>query len=200
MKIAVLGAGHVGRTLGTALSAAGHDVRFGVPNPSRHPDLPGAADVAPAIDSATGPDGVIVFAVPGRAVPELLEQHGSRLDGALLIDATNQVGQAALHQLPVLTTALPGARIARAFCTAGVEVMTQPVIGGQRADSVWCGPDGADAVTIETLIADVGFRPVRAGGLDAADVVDGVTRLWFALAVGGWGRHSGIQVLGSRTA
>jgi predicted dinucleotide-binding enzyme len=47
------------------------------------------------------------------------------------------------------------------------------------------------------LIRDVGLRPVRAGGLEAADVVDGVTRLWFALAFsGGWGRHHGLRIVG----
>jgi predicted dinucleotide-binding enzyme len=45
----------------------------------------------------------------------------------------------------------------------------------------------------------VGLRPVRVGGLDCADVVDGVTRLWFALALHqGHGRHLGLRVLTGR--
>ena len=48
----------------------------------------------------------------------------------------------------------------------------------------------------ESLIADVGLRPVRVGALDRADLVDAVFRLWIALAIqGGRGRRLGFQVL-----
>ena len=48
----------------------------------------------------------------------------------------------------------------------------------------------------EQLIGDVGLRPVRVGGLDRADLVDAVFRLWIALAIqGGRGRRLGFQVL-----
>lgn len=52
---------------------------------------------------------------------------------------------------------------------------------------------------VEALIADVGPRPVRDGGLDTADVADRFARLWFALAFGkGRGRQHGLRVLDRR--
>lgn len=49
---------------------------------------------------------------------------------------------------------------------------------------------------VESLIRDTGARPVRICGLDAADVLDGVARLWFALTFGqGRGREHGLKVL-----
>lgn len=37
--------------------------------------------------------------------------------------------------------------------------------------------------TAEALIRDVGLEPVWLGGVEAFDVADGVTRLWFTLAL-----------------
>lgn len=49
----------------------------------------------------------------------------------------------------------------------------------------------------QALQADVGFTPVWVGeGEQAANVIDGVTKLWFALAMGrGMGRHLGFRAL-----
>jgi hypothetical protein len=47
------------------------------------------------------------------------------------------------------------------------------------------------------VIAAVGTRPVRVGDIDAADVVDGITRAWFALAFAeGRGRQIAFKLLG----
>jgi predicted dinucleotide-binding enzyme len=37
---------------------------------------------------------------------------------------------------------------------------------------------------MEQLIREIGLRPVFTGDLSATSIVDGLTRLWFALAVG----------------
>jgi hypothetical protein len=53
----------------------------------------------------------------------------------------------------------------------------------------------ADRPAVEDLIRAVGLRPVYAGD-GAHEVVDGVLRLWFALAIGqGRGRHLAFRVL-----
>ncbi len=72
--------------------------------------------------------------------------------------------------------------------------MADPVLEGQAADLFWCGPGGVDGATVESLIADTGARPIELGDLDAADVLDGVARLWLALAWGR-GREHGFRVL-----
>jgi predicted dinucleotide-binding enzyme len=193
VNVTILGAGPVGRTLGAGWARAGHQVRYGVREPGKHQDLPLARPVPYALDD---PDAPVVLAVPGRALPELLDACGPHLDGRLVIDATNTVGGPDLHQLPPLTARLPRARLARAFCTVGVEVMAEPVIGGDRADLFWCGPDGADGKQVARLAADLGFRPVRIGDLGAGGTLDGVTRLWFALTTQGWTRHHALRTLG----
>jgi 8-hydroxy-5-deazaflavin:NADPH oxidoreductase len=187
MRIAVIGAGPVGRAVGGGWARAGHAVHYGVRSAG-----PGVTTVADALDSADA----VLLAVPGDALPAVLDEHAGRLDGRLVVDASNLVGAAALHQVPLLTARLPAARIARAFCTVGHEVLADPVFDGQAADLFWCGPDGADGDLVAGLVRDTGARPVRVGGLDAADVVDGVARLWFALTFGqGRGREHALKVL-----
>jgi 8-hydroxy-5-deazaflavin:NADPH oxidoreductase len=169
-RIGVIGGGSIGETVGQAWQRAGHDVLYA----SRSPQPPRTVAIADAIAQAD----VVLLAVPGAAVPDLLAEHGPGLEGRVVIDATNDVGAPRLHHADVYEQSAPGARFVRAFNTLGFELFANPSIGGEVADLFWCGPADAGA---EQLIADVGLRPVRVGDIDAIDVVDGVGRLWLTL-------------------
>src|SRR6266545_2517236 len=88
MRIAVIGTGNIGGTLGRAWARAGHDVAFG----SRHPD----GNTVSVADALAGSD-VVLLALPGRSVGELLADHAGSIDGKLVIDATNQIGAGKAH-------------------------------------------------------------------------------------------------------
>jgi len=169
-SIAVIGSGNIGATIGEAWRRAGHEVVYA----SRSPEPPRTVAIADAVSGAD----VVLLAIPGAAVPELLAEHGSALDGRLVIDATNDVGGERLHHGEAYEKLAPGARFARAFNTLGFELFADPSIGGEVADLFWCGPEGAG---VEQLIGDVGLRPVWVGDIGAIDVVDGVGRLWLTL-------------------
>ncbi len=48
----------------------------------------------------------------------------------------------------------------------------------------------------DQLIADIGLRPIYIGDLDLAAVLDGMTRMWFALALAqGRGRRIAFKLL-----
>jgi predicted dinucleotide-binding enzyme len=139
---------------------------------------------------------VAVYTVPGTAMPELLAAHTVALEGRIVIDATNNMtggGQelSALRHLP------DGAIGYRAFNSVGWENVADPVLGGEVADMFYAGPDGSEREVVSGLIADVGFRPVYAGGSPAAfAAVDSLAGLWFALALGrGLGRRLAFRVL-----
>jgi predicted dinucleotide-binding enzyme len=168
-RIGVIGSGNIGETVGEAWRRAGHDVVYG----SRSPEPPRTV----AIDDAIARADVVLLAMPGAAVPQLLAERGPALDGRVVIDATNDIGGERLHHADTYESA-PGARFVRAFNTLGFEMFADPSIGGDVADLFWCGPQDAG---VEQLIADVGLRPVRVGDIDAIDVVDGVCRLWLTL-------------------
>lgn len=186
MKIAVIGAGHIGGTLGTAWLAAGHEVRFGVHNADKYDDLTKAgATVTTVAGSVDGADAV-VLAVPGGAVPAIVPEIAPAIGGAVVVDATNNVGGAGpLNASGALSSAAPGAPYYRAFNTLGWENFADPTFpSGERADLFYAGPDGAPREAVERLIGDVGLRPVWVGGPEHVDTVDGVARLWFALVMG----------------
>lgn len=199
MQIAIIGAGNIGTTLGEKWVAAGHVVYFGV-RASADPKFDelrqrfgGAAvqEVATAIDAAEA----VVLAVPGAAVAEVAAEHGARLAGRLLIDTTNNMRGGVLHNVDILTAAAPGAIQVRAFSTLGWENFAAPTIDGVPIDLFYCGDPTARAIA-DRLIADIGLRPIYIGGLDAAATVDGVARLWFALAFGqGHGRRIAFKLL-----
>src|SRR6516165_2741320 len=84
MKIAVLGAGNVGKALGEALAARGHDVVYGVRDPKRSEAKP-ARTVADAIQDSDA----VILATPYDATGPLLRENASGLADKVVIDDTN---------------------------------------------------------------------------------------------------------------
>ena len=173
MRIAVIGAGNIGGTLGDKWTKAGHEVVYGVRQPSQD-DQTTPADAVASAD-------VVVLAVPGPAAKDVIRSLGGSLAGKVVIDATNDMqGSGKLHALDELDDA---AHSVRAFNTLGWECFADPIIGGQQADLLYAAEEGVAKDTAETLIRDVGLEPVWLGDIDAFDIVDSVTRLWFTLAL-----------------
>jgi 8-hydroxy-5-deazaflavin:NADPH oxidoreductase len=182
VKVAVIGAGRIGGTIGARWEAEGHEVVYGLRNPS---SKPGAESIAAALASA----GIVLLAIPGNAVAQFVREHAKDLDGKVVIDATNNFGGASMNSWPQISPVLPKAKLYRAFNSYGFDVFAEPSLGGERPDLFYAGPDGESQKDVEQLITDVGLRPVWVGGTDAVDVVDGVLRLWFTLA-----RHRGRRI------
>jgi 8-hydroxy-5-deazaflavin:NADPH oxidoreductase len=188
-SVAVVGTGRVGTALAMALAGAGHEVVLA----SRSPNAAGQVslevwDIPAAIKAADA----VVLATPGAAVAPLLEQFGELMQDLAVIDATNSMGGGPMHH----ADSAVGLSYYRAFNTLGVENFEQPRFGDERADLFYSGPPVHQAM-VEELIVGVGLRPVYVGdGVAAADLLDGVTRLWFTLALQqGYGRHVALRVL-----
>lgn len=194
MNIAVIGTGFIGGTLGRAFARAGHPTVFG----SRTPDTDSAAQdsgaTTAAVSDAIAHADVVVLALPATAVGELLATHGPALAGKLVVDAANNVGAPVAHHAGLVARHAPGARYARAFNTLGGENLAEPDFDGTRADMYYSAPE-SDRATLDALITAVGLRPQYLGD-QQQDTVDGVLRLWFALAVAqGHGRHLAFRTL-----
>ena len=179
MEIAVIGTGFVGGLLGRALALSGHSVTFGSRSPEAK-DVAGAtgasvASVADALDRSR----VVILALPGTAVAEVAAEHGAALEGKLVIDATNQMGQPAVNARASLPE---GVRYARAFNTLGGENMANPIFPDGPADMFFSAPED-DQAAVEEVIRGVGLRPVYVGAGQEA-LIDALFRLWIALAVG----------------
>jgi 8-hydroxy-5-deazaflavin:NADPH oxidoreductase len=174
MRITVIGTGNIGGTLGKKWRAAGHDVVFGARTPAA--SGPGGAPVLSVADALDGAE-VVLLAVPGPAVAEVASANGAALDGTVVIDAANRMGEPSANSRETIAAAAPGARYVRAFNTLGWENFADPPAG---ADLFFAAHPQARAAA-EELISATGLAPVYVGDADATDVVDGVARLWFAL-------------------
>ena len=76
MKIAVIGTGKVGGTLGQRWHAAGHDVAYG--SRAGSGEGPGGAEMI-AVGDAIGDANVVVLAVPSTAVAEVVAANSAAL-------------------------------------------------------------------------------------------------------------------------
>lgn len=202
IKIAVLGAGHIGGTLGSKWVAAGHQVVFGVNNPGGENarklrgELGDRATIGTIAEALAANPDVVVMSIPGGAMEETIAQYASQLDGKIIIDTANKMGASAFNSFAALQQHTPHARIYRAFNTLGWENFANPIFDGTPADLFYCGTDGESRTTVEQLISDVGLRPISLGSVEQVGVVDSVLGLWFALAISqGKGRHLAFKVL-----
>lgn len=199
--IGVVGAGNIGGTLGKRWAAQGHRVLFGVRDPGAEQvqalleTVEGDA-TAVSVGDAIARARVVVFAIPGKVLIETVGAHRAALDGKIVIDSTNNVGAETMHSVEMFRRTTPRVQLFRAFNSLGWENFANPTYGDVQVDLFYCGDEGEARTAVHQLIADVGLRPIYLGGLDQSDVLDGVTRLWFALAFGrGYGRRIAFKLL-----
>ncbi len=172
-KIGIIGAGHVGSTLGMLWTKAGDEVMFA----SRHPDElkavaaeagPGATVGTPAQAIAFG--DVVVMAVPYKAMPEVTTANAAALKGKVVFDATNAIpardGAIADDVRKVGIGAysaglMPDSHLVRGFNAINYKDMAAD--GFRKGDRVAIPLAGDDpkAVSVGSdLVTQAGFEPV----------------------------------------
>ena len=201
LRVAVLGAGNIGGTLGRKWIHAGHTVTFGVTNPNGEKaqalkaDVGDKATIGTAADALANAD-VVVMALPGAAMDEAITTNAAQLNSKIIIDAANKLGGGPMNSLATFEAHTPQAKVYRAFNTLGWENFADPHFDGIQADLFYSGPEGETREAVEQLISDVGLRPVWLGGAEQTGLVDSVGALWFALAFGQHkGRHLAFKML-----
>lgn len=189
MRVAVIGVGNVGATLGRRISEH-HDVVFG----ARDPAVAKAVDAARAADAGlAGIPGslaaadVAVLAVPPSAMADLAPVLPV---GVPVLDASNALGgvpgghPSVAHHLKALVGSTP---VAKAFNAVGWEVMADPAFGDRRAVLPIAGDDEARPLAGE-FATEIGFEVLDLGGLDAAPLVEAFAAVWIRHMRRGGGR------------
>jgi 8-hydroxy-5-deazaflavin:NADPH oxidoreductase len=174
MRIAVIGKGNIGGTLGSKWRAAGHDVVYGARSGDGHG--PGGAPVR-SISDALKDAEVVLLAVPGQAVPDVVNEQGAALAGKVVIDAANRLGAPEFDSRALIAAAAPSARYVRAFNTLGWENFADPIPG----TNLFFAADPEVRAPAEELISAVGLEPAFVGDATATAIVDSLLPLWFAL-------------------
>lgn len=199
MNIAILGAGNIGGTLGRRWAERGHHIRFGVRNPhdarveALLAELPGAQ--AGSVAEAVAFGDVVLLAVSGGAAVEVVTQVAN-WDGKILVDATNGPPRQHPSLVEDIAATAVGARVVKAFNTAGFEVLDNPHFGDLVADTFICGDDAEAKAVVTNLARGLGLEVRDVGGLANARLLEALAFLWIHLAMrGGLGREIGFKVL-----
>jgi len=195
MRIGVIGAGNVGGTLGRSWVQKGHDVMFGVPNPTAPKMLEllkatGGKARAGGIAEAAAHGEVVAFATPWAATQDAVRQAGD-LAGKVILDCTNPLKEDLSGLAVGHTTSgaervaawASGGRVVKVFNTTGFENMAQPSYGGTPITMFFAGDDAQAKRVAAQLAQEMGFDPVDAGPLANARLLEPLALLWIYLAV-----------------
>ncbi|MFB6105122.1 MAG: NADPH-dependent F420 reductase [Halobacteriaceae archaeon] len=196
MEIGIIGTGDVGRALARGFSDAGHEIVLGSRTPAR---TTAAFDVMAHQETVLGSD-LVVLAVPAAAATDLATSLSDALAGTTIVDPTNEYPNATADRSVAerIAAAAPDARVVKAFNTIGANRLDDPVIDGQPVSMFVAGDDPDARDTVAGLADDVGFAPVIAGGLPAADHLENLARFWIDLSTE-FGRDVGFQLRGLDT-
>jgi len=191
MRIAIIGAGHVGRALAPAWLRRGHEVCFGVPNPAdaKYRDLP-----APSLRPPEAPAKaeVIVLATPWQGTESAIRSLGD-LSGRIVIDCTNPLGMGPEGLGLVLghTTSggeqveqwAKGAAVFKAFNTTGAANLADPSRYRPPPVMFVAGDDATRKAAVMQLVRESGFEPRDAGPLKIARLLEPFAMLWIDQAL-----------------
>ncbi|MFI5020913.1 MAG: NADPH-dependent F420 reductase [Alphaproteobacteria bacterium] len=180
-KIATIGSGHIGSTLGSLWVKAGHEVMFS----SRHPeelkalvDGLGAAAHAGTVEQAVAFGQVVLLAVPYSAMPQIGHDFAAQLaTKALVLDASNpmvardgEIATKAREMGAGLYSAqlFPGARLVRAFNAINYMKLAEDAQRqGERVAMPMAGDDAGALALASELVREIDLEPVVIGGLAA---------------------------------
>jgi len=178
MKIGIIGAGHIGGTIGALWAQAGHPVFFASRHPEELKELVeriGPLAQAGTVDQAIAFGNVIFLAVPYGALPQIGKDYGKSLAGKIVVDADNAVASRdgaiadEVERDGIGVTSqkyLPGARLVRAFNTLNYAIFEREANRPAPRLAVPIAGDDREAVQVAAgLVRDAGFDPVEVGRL-----------------------------------
>jgi predicted dinucleotide-binding enzyme len=192
MKVAIIGAGNVGRSLGSSWRKAGHEIRYGLRNPSdsRYAALAPALLVSPA--AAARDSEIVVLATPWQETENAVHSLGN-LAGKIVVDCTNPLGMGADGLGLVLghgTSAgelvaqwAKPASVFKAFNTSGASNLGDPSGYPVKPAMFVAGDDGAKKYSVLVLAQDLGFDAIDAGPLRIARLLEPMAMLWIDQAL-----------------
>ena len=164
MKIAIVGAGNVGKALGKAWEKRGHSVIYGVRNPSDAKY--GGLNTATVAEAARAPDAILL-ATPWDATEAALTSAGD-LAGKLILDATNPLSMGPQGMaLAIGHTAsggemvagwAKGATVFKTLNTTGFNNMEDTAGYAQKPVMFFAGDDSGQRATVAALLNDLGLR------------------------------------------
>jgi 8-hydroxy-5-deazaflavin:NADPH oxidoreductase len=194
MKVAIIGAGNVGKALATSITRAGHEVTLSASTPQSAREAADAvgAQAAPSNVDATRDAEIVILAVPFvGAGEEVAQDIRESVAGKTVIDVTNPMkpdfsgsaveGSSAAEEFQ---KQLPEASVVKAFNTIFASHQANP---SRDIDGFVAGDDEKAKQRVISLVESIGFSPVDVGPLSAARHLEGMAFINIGLnAANGW--------------
>jgi predicted dinucleotide-binding enzyme len=206
MKIAIIGSGKVGKALAASALRAGHEVTLSANNPDHAAEAAKATGAQAAHSSTDAVKGaeLVIVAVPYDKLGDVFRGLGSSVDGKVVIDATNHVdleNPAEVLSQPSNAEEIqkrhPKVHVTKAFNYAFAARMAEPTVNGTRLDGFVAGDDQAAKDKVLEFVESIGFRPIDAGPLVMARVLEGMGLLNVCLQIRhGWPWQNGFKLIG----
>jgi predicted dinucleotide-binding enzyme len=189
MKIAVLGTGMVGTTIGSRLVELGHEVMIGSRTATNEKAVEFANNNGKNASAGTFADaanfGEIIFnCTKGEVSIEVLKLAGNGIDGKILIDIANPL-DFSLGMPPCLIPALsntnslgeeiqktfPTTRVVKTLNTMWCGLMVNPLMIGNGDHTNYISGNDAEAkATVKTLLNEFGWKNENI--LDLGDITN----------------------------
>ena len=214
MNVTIIGAGNMGRGIGTRAVAGGHSVTFVDANPEvaekTAADVKASAKNGATVSTSSLGDAVlgdvVVLAVWYGTNIEIAKQLGTKLAGKVVVDIANPLNSTydGLATAPDSSSAedlakaiASGAKVVKAFNTTFAGTLVNGESGGQKLDVFIAGDDADAKSKVSQLVTDGGMRAIDAGPLHRARQIESMQLLHITLqgTLGtNWG--STIKILG----
>jgi predicted dinucleotide-binding enzyme len=197
MKTGILGSGIVGRVLGNAFIAEGHEVMLGTRDVQK-PEVvkwlaenPGAK--AGSFEDTAAFGEMIVLATSGDIIAQVIKTAGiQNFNYKVVIDAANPIDHTrppVNGVLPYFTTTdeslmeqlqklLPEAKLVKAFNSVGNALMYKPDFGGQKPTMFICGNDEDAKKSVTAILDAFGWETADMGKAESARAIEALCILW----------------------
>jgi NADPH-dependent F420 reductase len=208
MNIAIIGAGNVGRALGTSFVRAGHSVAIASRDPEDAGNVAAAtgAHVAASNTSAAKGADIVVLATPFSSAPEIAADIAAVVDGKVVVDVSNRMSfgeggpdiDTTTSNAEELAALLPGASVVKAFNTLMASNQSDPITEGVQLDGYVAANDEVAKAKVLDLVASIGLKPIDVGPLSRARQLEGLAFLNITLNItngGDW--QSGWKLVGA---
>jgi NADPH-dependent F420 reductase len=206
MEIAIIGAGKVGKALAKSGLRAGHKVTLTAHHPEHAAEAAretGAQSAASNTEAVKGAE-LIIVAVPYDKLGEVFRGLGDAVDGKIVVDATNHINTqdpgevlGALSNAEEIQKRHPKVRVVKAFNYAFATRMAEPTVDGTHLDGFVAGDDQGAKDKVLELVKSIGFRPIDAGPLVMARVLEGMALLSVTLQIrNNWPWQNGWKLVG----
>jgi 8-hydroxy-5-deazaflavin:NADPH oxidoreductase len=193
MKVTIVGAGNMGRGIGTRVVAGGHDVEVADRDPADAQKLAEELGGSATTLEPSAPFGgeVVVFAVYYPGIKDAVRQYAEQLRGKVVVDITNPVdtqtwdslatapGSSSAEEVQQLVP--DGTPVVKAFNTTFASTLVKGEVGGQSLDVLIAGDDEEAKQKVATLVSDGALRPIDVGPLRRAQQLEQLGFLHIAI-------------------